>query len=52
MTADGTTTTQTVNASYNDTGQVTTLNYPNGELVTSQYNNNDYLQQMLVQAYR
>ncbi|GCE23204.1 RHS repeat-associated core domain-containing protein [Dictyobacter kobayashii] len=43
VTADGTTTTQTVNASYNDAGQVTTLNYPDGELVTSQYDNNDYL---------
>ncbi|GCE23174.1 hypothetical protein KDK_69740 [Dictyobacter kobayashii] len=43
VTADGTTTTQTVNASYNDAGQVTTLNYPDGELVTSQYDSNDYL---------
>ncbi|GCE23145.1 hypothetical protein [Dictyobacter kobayashii] len=43
VTADGTTTTQTVNASYNDAGQLTTLNYPDGELVTSQYDNNDYL---------
>ncbi|GCE23180.1 hypothetical protein KDK_69800 [Dictyobacter kobayashii] len=43
VTADGTTTTQMVNASYNDMGQLTTLNYPDGELVTSQYDSNDYL---------
>ncbi|GHO82245.1 hypothetical protein KSZ_02510 [Dictyobacter formicarum] len=43
VTADGTITTQTVNASYNDMGQLTTLVYPDGELVTSQYNSNDYL---------
>ncbi|WP_126556624.1 RHS repeat-associated core domain-containing protein [Dictyobacter kobayashii] len=43
VTADGTTTTQTVNASYNDANQLTTLNYPDGELVTSQYDSNDYL---------
>ncbi|WP_149403029.1 RHS repeat-associated core domain-containing protein, partial [Dictyobacter arantiisoli] len=43
VTADGTTTTQTVHASYNDMGQPTTLVYPDGEALTAQYDGNSYL---------
>jgi RHS repeat-associated protein len=42
VTADGQTTTQTVNLLYNDGGQVTGLVYPDGETVTSQYDVNGF----------
>ncbi|GCF10715.1 RHS repeat-associated core domain-containing protein [Dictyobacter arantiisoli] len=42
VTADGTTTTQTVSTSYNDMGQQTTLVYPDGEELTAQYDGNGY----------
>jgi YD repeat-containing protein len=40
--ADGQDLTQTMNFAYNDAGQITGLVYPDGEAVTSQYDNNGY----------
>ena len=39
VTSDNTTTTQTVSKSYNNAGELQTLTYPDGEIVS--YNNND-----------
>ncbi len=39
VTADSTTTTQTVSKTYNNGGELQTLTYPDGEIVS--YNNND-----------
>ncbi len=44
VTADGTTTTQTMNISYNDGGGITSLVYPDGETITSQYDVNGRFQ--------
>ncbi|GHO64329.1 hypothetical protein KSC_032210 [Ktedonobacter sp. SOSP1-52] len=43
VSADSQTTTQAVYSSYNEVGQVIDVTYPDGENVTSQYDNNDYL---------
>ncbi|HZS77167.1 MAG TPA: hypothetical protein VFA41_11195 [Ktedonobacteraceae bacterium] len=43
VTVDSTTTTQQVNFSYNDGGEMTGLVYPDGETITSQYDVNGYL---------
>src|ERR1019366_4737205 len=42
VTANSQTTTQTVLQSYNDTGEPTTLTYPDGEIVTSTYDTKGY----------
>ncbi|MFL5626095.1 MAG: RHS repeat-associated core domain-containing protein [Ktedonobacteraceae bacterium] len=39
VTADGNTTTQTMNMLYNDAGEITRLVYPDGETLTSTYDN-------------
>jgi RHS repeat-associated protein len=44
VTADGTTTNQTMNMSYNDGGGITSLVYPDGETITSQYDVNGRFQ--------
>jgi RHS repeat-associated protein len=44
VTADGTTTTQTMKMSYNDGGELTSLVYPDGETLTSQYDVNGRFQ--------
>lgn len=44
VTADGQTTTQTVNLLYNDGGEVTGVVYPDGETLTSQYDSNGRFQ--------
>jgi len=44
VTADGTTTTQTMNMSYNDGGEIAGLVYPDGETLTSQYDVNGRFQ--------
>ena len=46
VTASSQTTTQTVLQSYNDVGEPTTLTYPDGEIVTSSYDNNGYFRGM------
>lgn len=42
LTADGTTTTQAIEMSYNDMEQPTTMIYPDGEALTAQYDVNGY----------
>jgi RHS repeat-associated protein len=44
VTADGTATTQTMKMSYNDGGELTSLVYPDGETLTSQYDVNGRFQ--------
>ncbi|MBA2392723.1 MAG: hypothetical protein H0V70_08245, partial [Ktedonobacteraceae bacterium] len=46
VTADGQTTTQTALMSYNDAGAVTSLTYPNGEILSSNYDNAGYLRSL------
>ena len=46
VTADGQTTTQNVSMSYNDLGKMTSLTYPDGEIVASNYDSNGYFRGM------
>ncbi len=46
VTADGQTTTQTATMAYNDVGAVTSLTYPDGETLSSNFDSNGYLRSL------